>query len=78
MIIIDGIENFKNFCGGFHTEKTGGRVSSSLYRRYLPSKVDKQTGPYRSIQEAIDAAMPNSLIKITEGFYEENLYIKYW
>ena len=39
--------------------------------------VDKETGPYRKIQEAIDAAEPSSLIKISEGFYEENLVIKY-
>lgn len=31
---------------------------------------DKQTGPYRKIQEAINAAEPHSLIKVSEGFYE--------
>lgn len=38
---------------------------------------DKQTGPYRSIQEAIDEASPGSLIKISEGLYDETLVIKY-
>jgi hypothetical protein len=32
--------------------------------------LDKATGPFRKIQEAIDAAEPNSVIKISEGFYE--------
>ena len=50
-------------------EKTNSIVSSSLHRRYYSIEVDKQTGPYWTIQQAIDAALPNSLIKITEGFY---------
>lgn len=37
--------------------------------------VDQVKGPYYTIQSAIEAAVPNTLIKIEPGLYKENLYI---
>ena len=58
-------DQFKKFRRIVHPEKTNTIVSSSLYRWYCSLDTDKQTGPYWTIQQAIDAALPNSLIKIT-------------
>lgn len=38
--------------------------------------VDKHKGPYKTIQSAIDDAIPSSIIKIESGLYKENLVIK--
>ena len=38
--------------------------------------VDKHKGPYKTIQSAIDDAVPSSIIKIESGLYKENLVIK--
>lgn len=37
--------------------------------------VDQEEGPYKTIQQAIDDAKPNSTIKISSGLYKENLVI---
>ena len=37
--------------------------------------VDQKEGPYYTIQQAIDAAGPNSIIKVAKGHYKENLRI---
>ncbi|KAL4497849.1 hypothetical protein ABPG72_000604 [Tetrahymena utriculariae] len=37
--------------------------------------VDSESGPYKTIQEAIDAAEPGSTIKIAPGLYNDNIYI---
>jgi pectin methylesterase-like acyl-CoA thioesterase len=37
--------------------------------------VNQDTGLYRSIQSAINAAEPGSVIKIDPGLYQENLII---
>ena len=37
--------------------------------------VDAESGPYKSIQEAIDAAEPHSRIKLAAGLYSDNLVI---
>jgi F-box protein 11 len=37
--------------------------------------VDQNSGPFKSIQEAIDTARPFSQIKISPGIYIENLFI---
>ena len=58
-------DQFKKFRRIVHPEKTNTIVSASLYRWYCSLDKDKQTGPYWTIQQAIDAALPNSLIKIT-------------
>jgi pectin methylesterase-like acyl-CoA thioesterase len=38
--------------------------------------VDQQSGPYYTIQSAIDKAKSGSIIKINTGLYKENLVIK--
>lgn len=37
--------------------------------------IDAESGPYKSIQEAIDAAEPNCIIKVAPGLYSDNLMI---
>jgi pectin methylesterase-like acyl-CoA thioesterase len=37
--------------------------------------VDQKVGPYKKIQEAIDACVAGSTIEINSGLYQENLYI---
>lgn len=39
--------------------------------------VDAESGPYKTIQEAIGAAEPGSVIKVAPGLYSDNLIIKY-
>ena len=58
-------EQFKKFRRIVHSKETDPGFSTSLYCRYFIFDPDKQTGPYWTIQQAIDAALPNSLIKIT-------------
>lgn len=38
--------------------------------------VDREQGPYRSIQEAVEAAAPNTEIRIASGLYPDNVVIK--
>lgn len=38
--------------------------------------VDQQFGPYKTIQEAIKDAKPDSVIKVNSGLYKENLVVK--
>jgi len=35
--------------------------------------IDSENGPYKSIQEAIDASEINSVIKVAPGIYCENV-----
>ena len=37
--------------------------------------VDAKQGPYKSIQEAIDDATPNSTIFVGNGLYRDNIKI---
>ena len=37
---------------------------------------DPETSPYKTIQEAVDAAEPGSVIKVAPGLYSDNLVIK--
>ena len=43
---------------------------------YLKLK-DPETSPYKTIQEAVDAAEPGSVIKVAPGLYSDNLVIKW-
>lgn len=38
--------------------------------------VNKVDGMFKSIQAAIDAAVPGSVIKISAGLYEESLLVR--
>lgn len=38
--------------------------------------VDPENGPYKTIQDAIDAAEPGGVIKIAPGLYSDNIVIK--
>lgn len=37
--------------------------------------VDSESGPYKTIQEAIEHAEPNSVIRISPGLYSNNIVI---
>lgn len=37
--------------------------------------VDSESGPYKTIQEAIDKAEANTVIKIAPGLYSSNIVI---
>ena len=50
-------------------QKLSQKLSKIIY------VVNQDTGPYRSIQSAINAAEPGSVIKIDPGLYQENLLI---
>lgn len=39
--------------------------------------IDPDAGPYKTIQEAINAAEPGASIKIAPGLYTDNLVIEY-
>ena len=39
--------------------------------------LDAESGPYKTIQEAIDAAEPGSVIKVAPGLYSDNLTITF-
>lgn len=60
---------FKRICLEIRGGQGQRKFPASLHCWYHLIKLDKVTGPYRSIQDAIDAAEPNSLIKVSEGFY---------
>ena len=38
--------------------------------------IDSESGPYKTIQEAVEQAEPGSIIKIAPGLYSDNIYIK--
>ena len=38
--------------------------------------LDPENGPYKTIQEAIDAAEPGNVIKISPGLYNNGLVIE--
>ena len=48
----------------------------NYFKKSMNLEVDLQNGPYKKIQEAIDAATPGSTIIINQGLYVENLMIK--
>lgn len=48
----------------------------NLITKYTIIKIDSESGPYKTIQEAINAAEPGSTIKIAPGLYNDNIYIK--
>jgi len=52
-------------------EETGG-LHKVLKATYI---VDAESGPFKTIQEAIDAAEPGSVIKIAPGLYSTNILI---
>jgi pectin methylesterase-like acyl-CoA thioesterase len=37
--------------------------------------VNKNTGPFKTIQQALDIALENSIIRVGSGIYTENLLI---
>ena len=43
----------------------------------FPMILDAESGPYKTIQEAIDAAEPGSVIKVAPGLYSDNLTITF-
>lgn len=47
-----------------------------MFSYYLMNK-DPENGPYKTIQEAINAANPGGVIKISPGLYSDNLVIEY-
>jgi pectin methylesterase-like acyl-CoA thioesterase len=45
-------------------------------RKKMTLYVDPERGPYKSIQSAVNDALPNSTILIASGLYKDNIIIR--
>lgn len=59
-----------------HIKKLMNQEDNALHKVLkAPYIVDSESGPYKTIQEAVQAAEPGSIIRIAPGLYSSNIRI---